>query len=296
MKRIVSLLVVSVMLLTGTTYASAAEIQNNEPVLLGSYVVNEYDALVETKQSLQDSTIESNSIENELLSRAQLSNEILKTRYNYTEEEIAILKAYDGSPIEENPQLRGLFADLYGFIYNMGYDDHGVTIRFSWDWDGYPAVYGSDNVTCAWVGVNSNNGPHALRFNAAKSSFHVDYYDINRDVYTDRLEYEIDDANVDSDVSVNFDMVKNNSSTEQTWAKKGYMDVVLEEPIQTNDLQYSTVVFGYGHQTLVFSAGFSASISGISVSITPQFGTEAMYNGSISIWTNGHTEWNGDAA
>lgn len=179
----------------------------------------------------------------------------------------------------------------------MDYDTHGVTVRFSWNWDNIPMLCENDNVTCAWVGVNSNNGPHALRYNASVSSCHVDYYDTDasgKEDFKYRLEADIDDTAVNSNVSANFEM--GDSSDLEIWAKKGYMDVTLEEPVATSDLQYSTVVFGYGHQTLVFDASFNVSIDDISISITPKMGTEEMYNGSISIWSDGRVEWNGDAA
>lgn len=294
MKKIVSLLVAFMMLLTGTTYASAADIQDDEPKQIGSYVMNEYDALVEAKKSITNSTANSTSIEDLLLSRAQLSDEILKQMYDYTEEQIAILKSYDGSPIEENPQLKGLFADLEGTIFKVSSNDHGVTVRFSWSWTKPPLNWGNDNVTCAWVGVNSNNGPHALRYDSSRSSCYIKYYDVLNDSYQYQTQETIDDTHPDSDVSVNFDL--NNLNNQNIWAKAGNITVAINEPVATNDLQYSTVVFGYGHDVVTLSASFSVSKDSISISITPQHGTEEMYNGSISLWTNGKIEMNGDAA
>ena len=304
MKRflsIISILCVCTLVFASTPNASATDIQTtyqDEPILIASTVVNEYDVLVESERAsdvLCDAENNS-SIESLIVSRAQLSDDILSERYGYSDEQIQILKSYDGSPIEDNPQLRGVFGNVYGYIYRMSYDDHGVTVRFSWNWDNPPMLWGNDTVTCAWVGVNSSNGPHALRFDSENSSFHVDYYDTDasgKEEFKYRLEYDIDDANVNSDVSADFKM--GDDSDLEIWAKKGYMDVTLEEPVPTNDLTYSTVAFGYGHQTLVFSASLNADVDGISISITPGTGTEKMFDGSISIWRNGYWEVNGDA-
>lgn len=306
MKKTLSLISALALVLTLGTPAFAASydssvsgnIDNSAvPVLIASCSVNEYDALVTAKQSSVGLTRSTSSVENLLMERAELPSEILAQRYDYNDEEIALLKSYDGSPIENNRQLRGIFANLNGFIYRMDYDTHGVTVRFSWNWDGPPLLWENDVVTCAWVGVNSSNGPHALRFTAAESACHVDYYDTDafgKEDFMYRLEYDIDDANVNSNVSANFEM--GDDSNPEIWGKKGYMDIVLAEPVATSNLQYSTVVFGYGHQTLVFDASFSVNVDGISVSITPKAGTEEMYNGSISIWSDGRVEWNGDAA
>lgn len=69
------------------------------------------------------------------------------------------MKEYDGSPIEDNPQLRGIFANINGRLRLRSQDDDSVCVKFEWDWDGLPMLSGyavTDVVTCAWLGVDSN--------------------------------------------------------------------------------------------------------------------------------------------
>lgn len=299
-KKIFAMLLVCTMTFAGSVQAIAMEPTIQDPgtegVLIGSFTVNEYDSLVQSGRATDIASSSDSSIETAVLERAQLPVETLLA-YGYSNDEIAILKAYDGSPIEDNPQLRGTFANLNGFIYRMDYNDYGSTVRFSWVWDSAPVLHGSaitDVVTCAWVGVNSTNGPHALRIQSAESICEVDYY--QGETFMFRETVDIDDADVNTYVNASFNVGSDNVSALSAWAKKGYMDVSVSEAVSVGDLEYSTFVFAYGHQTLTASAGFSVSASGISISISPKFGTEQMYNGSVSTWTNGQIEWNGDAA
>lgn len=303
MKKFLSMLCACAMAFSTITCASATSLQepehSNEPILISSSVTNEYDILVADQESAEGaaSCNDGPSVEEILLERAQLPTDVLTTKYGYSNEDIAILKSYDGSPIEDNPQLRGIFADLHGYLYRMDYNDHGVTVRFSWNWEGMPVTTQTDVVTCAWVGVNSKNGPHALRFVDEESSFNVDYYTFPIAItgateFATRTPYDINDSDVNSHVSAEFPMVYHGGNI---WAQKGYMDVTLEEPVATNDLEYSTVVFAYGHEKLILAANLDVSIDGISISITPTGTTEKMWDGSISIWGNGYYESNGDA-
>lgn len=297
MKRMFSIVVSVTMLIAGSinAYAIAPPLMSNNSnsVLVASAEVNEYDILcAESSSSPNGMNIisDSESIENTLLERAQMPIETLYA-YGYDDNEIEILKEYDGSPIEENPQLRAIMATMSCEIYRTSYDDSGASVRFEWDWDSAPLFSGSeiyDCVGCAWIGVDSTNGFHALRFQDKDSECMIYYYDTSYDHYT---VVDIDDAAVDSYVEARFSM----SNTPTTWAKAGYMTVTVAEPITVNDLEYSTFVFAYGHAYLTATPGFSVSGSGVSVSLTPKAGTKPMFNGSISIWTNGDVRFGGDA-
>jgi len=299
MKKIFSLTLSLLMALTMTTYASATgayfEEQLDEPVLLNSVSINEYDMYVASQADSNVLARGSITAEAALLERAQLPEKTLIS-YGYTDDEISILKAYDGSSIDENPQLKGLFADLSVRLYRMAYDSHGVTVRFFWNWETPPVLHSFvtiDNISCAWVGVGTDNKPHALRFQGKDSVCEVEYFDGDKSVGREKIE--IDDEDVNSCVKAAVHMGEMDAFG--GWSKRGYMDITLVEPVPTNELSYSTVAFVYGHQTSLSggSAAFTIHVEGLDISFTPKFGTEEMYNGSISIWTNGYFEFNGDA-
>ena len=217
----------------------------------------------------------------------------------YSEEQISILKEYDGSPIEDNPQLRGIFANMNGRLRLRSQDDDSACVKFEWDWDGLPMLSGyavTDVVTCAWLGVDSNNKGHALRLVEDESECKVYYYSRDDFNYEYSEMVEIDDTNPDESAEARIQVGSDNPNHMDTFAMSGEMEITLEEPVTVNDLQYCTLVFGYGHTVLTFDASFSVSISGISVSISPTMGTEAMFNGSISVWSDGSVDYGGDAA
>ena len=300
MKKIFSLALSVMMVLAMVTCVSATEIhlesEFDDSTLMDTISINEYDLYEESKP---DDSISEHSIgaaESALLARAQLPEKTL-IGYGYSDEEISILKAYDGSPITENPELRGLFADLTVRLYRRAYSNHGVTVRFFWDWEKAPVLHSFvtvDNISCGWVGVDSKNKPHPLRFEGKNSVCEVEYYDGDKSVGREKLK--IDDVDVNSCVQVAVPMGE--PKVNGGWSKRGYMDVTLAEPVPTNDLAYSTVAFAYGHMTSAFggNASFSVDLEGLNISFNPGSGTEEMFNGSISIWTNGYFECNGDAA
>lgn len=267
--------------------------QEYAPVLLSEQTSSEYDMYVEMKEDSGDAIINDQKVEDILMQRASLPKDVLKDEYGYSDDQIQILKEYDGTPIEENPQLRGIFANVDGYLYLMEQSNDSVTVRFYWRWDTSPLLAGAairDVVTCAWIGVDSGNDDHALRLVEEDSICEVDYY--YKDEYRYREEIELDDTNPDQSTEAKFTV---GSSQSDVYAKVGYMDVTVKEPVNVKDLQYSTFVFAYGHTTLTLNPSFSVSVDGISVSLSPGFGTEEMFNGSISVWENGDIDYGGDA-
>lgn len=91
---------------------------NGNGIPVGSFVKSEYDMYVELQntpvEALLDSgysqntidEIKNTSIEEALYERAQLTEDELRNM-GYSPEKIKRLKEYDGSPLSENPQLRG---------------------------------------------------------------------------------------------------------------------------------------------------------------------------------------------
>lgn len=303
MKKFLSMVVTCAMTLSClTTFAFASEattVQENAPRLLAEQTTNEYDMYVEMKDSINGLNLHGQTIEEILLERASLPAESLADEYGYSAEQISLLKEYDGSPIEDNPQLRGVFANMDGRLLLQNQDDDSVCVKFEWEWDGRPMLTGyavTDVVTCAWIGVDSNNKAHALRLVEDESKCKVYYYSREDFSYKYSDTVEIDDTNPDKRADARIQVGSKDVNYLDSFVMAGEMEITLEEPVTVNDLQYCTLVFGYGHTVLTFDASFSVDVSGISLSIAPTLGTEAMFNGSISIWSDGSIDYGGDAA
>ena len=132
MKKVISLIMAIIM---SFTLATGGFADNTEPVSvnpalpmfsLETQYYNEYDKIVAIRNEVNESVgahvqtdmsdkeleyIMSDDIEAELLRRASLPTEVLKN-YGYSDEAIRILREYDGSRLEQNPQLPHLAACL----------------------------------------------------------------------------------------------------------------------------------------------------------------------------------------
>jgi len=104
-------------------------------------------------------TVKSNAFENELLNRARLSEAEL-TDLGYTQGQIRLLKSYDGSPLENNPQMRAVTATFSGALYQDIVSKTASATIFTWNWSSAPIVYSidiDDYAACFWSGTNTQN-------------------------------------------------------------------------------------------------------------------------------------------
>ena len=142
MKKLLAMMMTCAMTLSClTSFAFASEPQGakeHTPVLLSEQTSSEYDMYVEMKDDSGDATINGQKVEDILMQRASLPEDVLEDEYGYSDSQIRILKEYDGTLIEENPQLRGIFANVDGHLYLQEQSNDSVTVRFSWAWDGAP--------------------------------------------------------------------------------------------------------------------------------------------------------------
>lgn len=129
-KKVLSILLTMTMLLSMCATAVAEEIEMEE--VIASFTTNEYDSVMKLKQtsdaelkklgySAEDiAAIRSFSFEKAFLERAQLpENELYGLGYNA--DQINLLKSYDGSSLEDNPQIKGLIAKITGNITKGSY-------------------------------------------------------------------------------------------------------------------------------------------------------------------------------
>ena len=269
-----------------------------EAVLVGTFQKNEYDMYIELQETpdsvLYESgytdedieKIKSTTIEDLIYQRAQLPQDEL-LGMGYTQEEIQILKAYDGSPLSENPQLRRLFADLSGELYVVAYGHYRMTARFEWTWSSKPLLSGPlimDTVACGFLAIDENNDICAVKYDEDWSECIVSYYNGNKNVGNPEQEILVRDIN--GHVESQFRM-SGGDVIEPGWAKEGSFEVSITEVVTAKEMEWAKFVFVYGHTTLEVTPSIDISISygGAMPSISVDFGigTEEMFYKTLEI-------------
>lgn len=268
-----------------------------------SYTASEYDILIslkEEKEALRDmpatlavdeeraeylEELQSFNPEEAIMEVASQPYDVLR-RQGYSAEQIAILKAYDGGPIENNPQLSRALGELWATILRQSYSNHGAEARFSWKWTTKPIITGvfDDIVSCAWRGVNQDNEEVVMSFVSSSSECEVEYV-TDMGATVDYVEYEINDKDPNRNAEVKFALSHNNG-----YAKEGYFDVCIEEEVIVNELATATFIFAYGHTNFTISPSISVSGSGPSLGLSCGIGTDEMFNEWMKINANGSTE------
>lgn len=309
MKRLLSLALAMTMAMSLMVSASAAEpgMEQNHPwdgfeqegVPVASFSINEYDVYMSTVectdeelaemgyQSEDIDTLRTFSIEEALYERAQESVETL-TEMGYTREQIILLKSYHGEPLENNSAMRGVFADLEGFLYNMNNELNTAEVkaRFYWVWSNSPLVAGpivKDIMTCAWRGISPSGNDMNMSFDANDSVAYINYY---AGVTTNPVRQSIDVRDPQRHAQVKFNM----SDTNGNYAKSGYMDIALKRTVSTSSYSAVTFIFGYGHSTITVQPSIEVSGTGPSMSLVFGIGTSEMYNNYVIIHKDGRTE------
>lgn len=238
--------------------------------------------------------IQNFSFEKAYYERAQLSAEDLRW-LGYSDAQIAILKSYDGSPLEENPQMRAVLAQMTGQIYAVSFGKNSMKTRFSWEWSSAPIFHGefiSDIVSCNAIGINSNNGTSYVNAVTANSYANVLYHTNGTNTPLRNFKYEItNNTGVNGQIDVKFPMSKSIDST-TGWAKSGNFIAEYKETVTANDLGAIQFVFAYGHASV--SVMPSVTISFVPPYLTPSvsfgIGTSNMCSKGIILHSDGQSE------
>lgn len=283
-KKAIAIVLTTTIAMTATMPAFAADSTN-----ISSYTMSEYDmyldmksqtpitAQVDNETSVTAAFVQNGGIEQLLLERAQLSENELKETYGYTNEQIEILKDYDGSPLEQNPQLRAVLAEVSLSIAKGSVSTSRFTAYISWNWSACPLVIlgVEDGLGVALEPLNDDQLLH-LRFNQNASYCDVTYCRISGSVYqTNRYSLQTDpSAGIYNNAYSQFDsfrMVENNQIT--TYAKKGTMCLVTDS--SSDRIDEIGYIFRYGHGTnIVLPIEVSINISVFTVTFRNASSTE----------------------
>lgn len=299
MKKIVSL-VMSIILVCSLTIMPTSAVNNVEEYYDGSkinFTVNEYDMLVEARgmtdnelsEFYSEERIEAiRTAEDALLERAQLSDSVLE-QYGYTPEQIEVLRAYDGGPLEDNPQLRAITATMSGSISAAQCTSTTVGTQFNWTWSALPLVYNfTDVVAIRWAGTNTQGSPMNVSMVQTSSSFaYVTYYNLINQIQSVQNLSFINVWPYDhAEVNFSCGHVSSGLGDPAYYAKTGRVQVVVQKPSgSTGTLLEGAFAYSYGHSTITITSPTVSFPAGFSISFGT--GTSSMYYGAAIVTTGG---------
>lgn len=309
-RTILSLAIVFIFLISAvlpSLSVSAKDSQDCEKM-----VFSEYDYIVgirkmndseQKKLDIPDDKKEkilSNGVENEILARKELSDKVLSEYYNYTEDEIAILRKYDGGRLEDHPELRAITGKLtFQTPYlqqcysNKNKNSSGYTskvrITFSWEWDHCPLICCKDVVGICWDATFGNENGN-MRVNRSQST-HVVYYADYPGYQLGWYPKYLSVTQVQANHAVKSEFKMCNDAEDGDWAKHGDFILQLDSVEGSGRLTAVDFVVGYGHTVLGFTPGISFDYGGpgIGISFGPST-SETILSGYVSIakgkWIN----------
>lgn len=295
MKKIFSFIFSLLLVFAFCTPAFATEPE----VLLCSYTVNEYDAYVAaraaTESELNASSIstqeanwiQSNAIEDELLRRSKLTDAELYA-LGYNEDEIYILRNYNGERIENVAELRSVMADMTASFTKIIANTSCLCIRADWEWSRAPFRCSStitDMVVLRWKGTNLAGAPINIAFQSANSICSVKYYDYTTGEYS-RTRFpsiDVSDPYDNASAKIQMGITKSGEAGADFYAKSGSLRVCVKTT-GTDLIQEGAFVFGYGHSTVGYSVGLALPLS-FSIGFTS--GSTTMVQKSVRMTNSG---------
>ena len=215
--------------------------------------INEYDFYLEVrKMNLIDavksfgiSDEEYNAIcavETEILELSKQSDADLYDR-GMSSHQIFIIREYDGSRIEENPQLRAVLATLSMTLSKISCYSSYASVKAEWSWNSKPLIMTVDyyeTVPCRWKAYNSYGAQITATYSSSGSYCYVKYYN-GTSVYASQAQ-SIIVGNASTYVYCPFHSAINDGEN-NCWAKSGYM-VVKVTGSNINNVDFG---FGYNH-------------------------------------------------
>ena len=274
MKRIsvISIVLAIVMVFPFTSYAKKEE-ENAKSITISEYdmyldVVNKSTSQLKAEGYTTDEIylLRNQPFEQMLLERAALPVDILRG-YGYNDNQIKLLKEYDGSMISTNSPIMYAISNFTGTVATSGYTATSVTLRYTWQWSSRPLFNYKDAAAIVWNASDSSG--YKILTDIISSECYVAY----RNTTTGNLAMN---KNVGTTKNVvneylysNFEMTEILSGDNNWgWAKSGRLDVKIKPRGSVNFSSVSAVA-GYGHAKLTGSIGVSASSSGLPLSFTP---------------------------
>lgn len=264
------------MCMTMSSPAFAVDSENNsiasDSILEEEICTNEYDYIVGVRTASANELqlmnisedeiayINSDAIESELMYRATLSDEILSDHYCYTDEEIEILREYDGTPLEQNSELRSITATLTATLTSIVNTSTRTGLLYTWNWSTKPLINLTDIVAVSWDCTYENSGDNNLKLNKDDSFANIQYYATSEDQQGATVAVDSDQAYYGGYAEIPMEKYY---GVVYHWAKSGgayfYADIV--DKSGNYDLIEVSAHAEYAHYTLDVSLSFGVSFT-----------------------------------
>ena len=260
--RTIALLILVLIVASGHVRVSADQIDSRDE----SYntQLSEYDYYVSVRAMTLDEAervlkidskdfYEIKNIEKKIVELSQMTDVDLYNR-GMDIDRIAVLREYDGSRIEDNPQLKTVLATLSVTLSKVSSSSTAVKAKANWSWNSKPIVTSIDFYETAafrWKAYNSSNAQITATYTGSGSYCNVTYYNGNN-AQTTQQKY-INVGNYNSYVYSQFysEVVYGGS---QCWGKTGEMVVKI------TGSNISKVNFGFGYNHGVSSTAPTVSL------------------------------------
>ena len=202
-RKVILLMLVLIVAFSRADITQAEEISEKE-----TYQLSEYDYYVSVRKMSFDEAEKTfrinkqdyetvSSIENQIVRLAAMSDSELYER-GMTETQINILRKYDGSKLEDNPQLRAILATLSVSLIKVSSSSSTVTVRANWSWNSKPlmtSVQYYETAAFRWKAYNSLGTQITATYNSSGSYCYVTYYNGSTAQTTQRKGITIGNSN-----------------------------------------------------------------------------------------------------
>lgn len=211
-------------------------------------------------------------IEDAYYERAQLPEEQLRA-YGYTDEQIAILKAYDGSAITADSPVVAAAASCTGTASKVSASTSKIAYKYTWTWSSAPVFMRTDKVATNWAAYNSSSSPIDVSNSQSTS---VKYYWLSTGGYNITKTISTPTSSSFKGCSADITMQyakERNGNADSIWAKSGSTTVTLTK--SGSNISYIKFAASYGHAKIKL-ASISVSASGLSISFGPSINVQKL--------------------
>lgn len=252
---------------------SLGQVQDYSSTTIPDTCTSEYDVYIDIKKELNEENtpktyanfiqvsdetkeaIKNGAVEEALLERQKLSDEELYV-IGYDDEDISLLRKYNGEPIEEATYLSLAMARIYTNLSVPTRTDDIFNFSLKWWWDQMPAIGFTDSIGTSWRTNDPNNTMILNGYKAYPTNCKLDFSNTITGAVTSVYQKAYDSGATYIRYQVPMD--KN-----LRWAKQG----CIETSIGTrgkHSLKWSYYKASYAHQQLSF---------GVDMGLIPLSGT-----------------------
>ena len=262
---------------------------------------NEYDMIIQARAKAQSEAHTASeesgdngyqNAEQAYLERAALPVQTLKDM-GYTQEQIDILKAYDGGPLEEHPELAAASSALTITSSKLVMSKTRAGAQFKWSWSSFPVYHGKDAIAVAWIGTSKEGLTLNANLDTSNSITVVEYYIGAANVVNSTEKPELKTPGTSKKYfSCDVPLTIGASNGSVAYARSGYVKAYANTVAgTTGEFQEFDFVFEYAHSSYTLNLDWSFAVDsngGISISVTPSLKDKVTeYVSGISMNLNG---------